>query len=197
ATDPYHQARALADYLRTDPRFDYATVAALPSDPDRALVDFFLFDPAGQVGYCEYFASAMAVMARSLGLPSRVAVGYAPGERLEDGVYQYREKNAHAWAEVFFPGYGWQSFEAPTTLAPVVRLRGEGSVPPINPAVGGVDPGSGFFEGEDLGTVFDLPSFRPVEGGFQAGGQAPDDEARSGSALLARGLVTPPVLVAP
>lgn len=196
ASDPFHQAKALAAYLQTDPRFSYATVAPLPSDPDRDLVDFFLFDPTGQVGYCEYFASAMVVMARTLGLPSRVAVGYAPGEQLADGVYQYRERNAHAWAEVFFPGYGWQTFEATKTLAPVVRLRGEGTVPPIANPVGGVDPGQQFLEGDDLGTVFDLPSFQPVEGGFRPGSQPPADETRNGNALLVVVLLSLLVLVA-
>jgi len=196
ATDPYHQAKALAAYLQTNARFSYKTRAPLPADPDRDLVDFFLFDPAGQIGYCEYFASAMAVMARSLGLPSRVAVGYAPGERLEDGIYQYREKNAHAWVEVFFPGYGWQSFEATKTLAPVVRLQGEGFVPPIPNPVAGVDPGQQFLEGDDLGTVRNLPSFEPVAGGFQPGGQPPADESRSGNALVVVALLALLLLVA-
>jgi transglutaminase-like putative cysteine protease len=184
ATDPYHKAKALADYLRSDPRFTYATVAALPSDPTRDLVDFFLFDPNGQRGYCEYFATTMAVMARTLGLPARVAVGYAPGERVDTGIYQVRDKNAHLWAEVYFPGYGWQIFEATKSISPVVRLSGSGVVPPINPAVGGVDPGQQFEEGDDPGAISGLPSFQPVEGGFKPGEQRPTDEAREGNAWV-------------
>jgi transglutaminase-like putative cysteine protease len=188
ATDPYHQAEALADYLRTDPRFTYATVAALPSDPGRDLVDFFLFEPTGQTGYCEFFATTMAVMARTLGLPARVAVGYAPGERLDSGIYQYRERNAHLWTEIFFPGYGWQIFEATKSITPPVRLTGSGIVPPINPPVGGVDPGQAFEE-TDPGDISALPSFQPVEGGFQAGGQRPTDEARTGNAWVVLALL--------
>jgi len=184
ATDPYHEARALADYLRTDPRFTYQTVASLPSDPNRDLVDFFLFDPAGQVGYCEYFATTMAVMARTLGLPARVAVGYAPGERLQPGIYQYRERNAHAWAEIFFPGYGWQIFEATKSIAPVIRAPGAGVVPPVPPANGQIDPGRRVPEDQKTGTISGLPSFEPVEGGFAPGGQRPTDEARTGNAWL-------------
>ena len=184
ATDPYHKAKALADYLRSDPRFTYATVAALPSDPTRDLVDFFLFDQNGQRGYCEYFATTMAVMARTLGLPARVAVGYAPGERVDTGIYQVRDKNAHLWAEVYFPGYGWQIFEATKSLSPVVRLSGSGVVPPINPPVGGVDPGQQFEEGDDPGAISGLPSFQPVEGAFQPGGQRPADERREGNAWV-------------
>jgi transglutaminase-like putative cysteine protease len=189
ATDPYHQAKALADYLRSDPRFDYDNVAALPSDPEQDLVDFFLFDPNGQVGYCEYFATTMAVMARTLGLPARVAVGYAPGERVEEGIYLYRERNAHAWAEIFFPGYGWQAFEATHSISPVFRLSGTGVVPPINPPVGGVDPGQQFEE-TDPGDISTLPSFQPVEGGFRTGEQRPTDESRIGNAWVALLLLT-------
>jgi transglutaminase-like putative cysteine protease len=184
ATDPYHEAKALANYLRTDPRFKYSTVAALPSDPNRDITDFFLFDPAGQVGYCEYFATAMTVMARSLGLPARLAVGYAPGERVKSGIYQVREKNAHAWAEVYFPGYGWQIFEATKSIAPVDRAAGAGVVPPVKAPPSGSDPGRNVFEGKDLGEVSTLPSFEPVPEGFQAGGVRPSDESRSGNAWV-------------
>jgi transglutaminase-like putative cysteine protease len=184
ATDPYHEARALANYLRTDARFTYSVVAALPSDPNQDLVDFFLFDKNGQSGYCEYFATAMVVMARTLGIPARVAVGYAPGEVIEPGVYQVREKNAHAWAEIFFPGYGWQTFEATKSINAVLRLSGSGIVPPVNPPVGGVDPGQQFEEGEDLGTILPFASFEPVPGGIKPGDQRPTDEARSGNAWV-------------
>ena len=184
ATDPYHEAKALANYLRTNARFTYATVAALPSDPNQDLVDFFLFDDNGQSGYCEYYATAMVMMARALGIPARVAVGYAPGVALEPGVYQVREKNAHAWAEVFFPGYGWQIFEATRSINPVLRPSGSGIVPPINPPIGGVDPGQQFEEGQDLGTILPLGSFQPVPGGIKPGDQRPTDQARAGNAWV-------------
>ena len=190
ATDPYHKAKALADYLRSNPRFTYSTVAALPSDPNQDLVDFFLFDQNGQAGYCEYFATTMAVMARTVGLPSRVAVGYAPGERVDDGLYQVRDKNAHLWAEVYFPGYGWQIFEATKSVAPPVRLSGSGIVPPINLPVGGVDAGQEFEEGDNYGDINTLPSYQPVEGGFQPGGQRPDEETREGNAWVILILLT-------
>ena len=67
----------------------------------------------------------MAVMARSLGLPARVAVGYAPGERVDEGIFQYRKKNAHAWAEIYFPRYGWQIFESTHSIAKADRLARE------------------------------------------------------------------------
>jgi transglutaminase-like putative cysteine protease len=185
ATDPYHEARALADYLRSTGPFTYSTVAPLPSDPNRDFVDFFLFDKDGQRGYCEYFASAMAVMARTLGIPARVAVGYAPGERIATGVYEYRERNAHAWTEIFFPGYGWQIFEATKSLAPVIRLPGSGVVPPVPPPAPGVDPGTRFGEGKVQGLVDGgLPSFQPVPGGVRPGEVRSPDDNRNGNAWL-------------
>ena len=189
--DPYHAAYALANYLRSDPSFRYATIAALPSDPDRDLVDFFLFDPVrGRAGYCEYFATAMAMMARSVGLPARVAVGYAPGERIADGIYQYRERNAHAWAEIFFPGYGWQVFEATHSIAPVVRLSGGPAVPPvINPGSNGVNGGLGGFDETEPGEISSLPSFQPQAGGFRPGDDPPAVETRNGNALVVVGLL--------
>ena len=79
ADNDYERAEALADYLRLDESFTYATKAEMPGN-DQDFVDFFLFDPrANRTGYCEYYATAMAVMARSVGLPARVAVGFAPG----------------------------------------------------------------------------------------------------------------------
>jgi transglutaminase-like putative cysteine protease len=126
----------------------------------------------------------MTVMARTLGLPARVAVGYAPGDRVRVGVYEVREKNAHAWAEIYFPGYGWQIFEATKSIAPVDRAAGAGVVPPVQPPPSGSDAGKNAFEGKDLGEVSTLPSFEPVPEGFQAGGQKPSDDARSGNAWV-------------
>ena len=82
-----------------------------------ALTTFVLED---RVGYCEYFATAMAVMLRQTGIPARVAVGFLPGERVgaadpTDGTgldeYLITTGDAHAWVEVLFPGYGWITFE--------------------------------------------------------------------------------------
>jgi hypothetical protein len=72
-------------------------------------VDFFLFEL--QQGYCDYYATAMTVMARSLGLPARLGVGFlsqAPDEDGEQTIYQI---NGHSWSEIYFAGYGWVEFE--------------------------------------------------------------------------------------
>ncbi|MFO8075495.1 MAG: transglutaminaseTgpA domain-containing protein [Egibacteraceae bacterium] len=74
-----------------------------------ALVDFL----EARVGYCEQFAATMALMLRTLDVPSRVAVGYTPGELVDadEGVWQVSDANAHAWVEVLLPGAGWVPFE--------------------------------------------------------------------------------------
>ncbi|HUH16843.1 MAG TPA: transglutaminaseTgpA domain-containing protein, partial [Methylomirabilota bacterium] len=141
ARNPYEQAKALADFLSRHASFTYETTAAV-APTGRDMVDFFLFDPeANRTGYCQYYASAMVLMARSLGLPARVAVGFAPGERQDDGTYLVREANAHAWAEIYFPGYGWQIFEATKSIrSGFVRLSGDpaNALPPQIPP--GLDP---------------------------------------------------------
>ncbi|MCQ3978107.1 MAG: hypothetical protein DPW09_32175 [Anaerolineae bacterium] len=108
---PYDRARAIESYLRTLP-YDLN----LPPPPNRDVVDYFLFDL--RRGYCDYYASAMVVLARAAGIPARLVVGYAGGEfDPAQGRYRVSEADAHAWAEVYFPGYGWIEFE-PTAARP-------------------------------------------------------------------------------
>lgn len=118
----YEQALALESYLRELP---YAyEVQPLPGDGDA--VDQFLFDM--RQGYCTYYASAMAVMARSLGIPARMAVGYATGEYdPARGLYIVREADAHAWPELYIDGR-WLPFE-PTPARPLPN-RGGGAAAP-------------------------------------------------------------------
>jgi hypothetical protein len=109
--NPYDQARALESFLR---QYPYSLeVSGPPSGRDP--VDYFLFDL--QAGYCDYYATAMAVMARALGLPARVATGYLAQPPGETGVQTIYQINAHAWPEIYFGGYGWVEFE-PTAAFP-------------------------------------------------------------------------------
>ena len=117
AATPYDQARALESYLR---RFDYTLAVPLPPR-DRDLVDYFLFDL--QRGYCDYYASSMVVLARVLGLPARLAIGYAEGRYdPDDGTYYVTGLNAHSWPEIYFPGFGWVPFEPTAGLADLMPL---------------------------------------------------------------------------
>jgi transglutaminase-like putative cysteine protease len=131
APTPYDRARAIETYLRT---FPYnLDVPAPPSNRDVA--DYFLFEL--QEGYCDYYATAMAVMARAAGLPSRYTVGYATGTYdYLTGRYIVSEAHAHAWVEVYFPGYGWVEFE-PTAGLPAIERPTEGDIatpePPPKP----------------------------------------------------------------
>jgi transglutaminase-like putative cysteine protease/uncharacterized integral membrane protein len=114
AANPYEQAVLVEEWLRSNIAYD-DRVAAPPEDAD--VVDYTLFE-LGR-GYCEHFSTSMTVMMRALGVPARTVVGYYPGEYDEArGGFVYRQLNAHAWTEVFFPGYGWVPFE-PTANRPL------------------------------------------------------------------------------
>ncbi len=102
---------ALQDYFTgPDSAFRYSLQTA-PSGGDDALVEFLT---VGRTGYCEQFASAMAVMLRAVGIPSRVAVGFTGGTDFGD-YRSIRTSDAHAWVEAYFPGTGWVLFD-PTPL---------------------------------------------------------------------------------
>jgi len=122
---PYDRARAIESYLRT---FPYNLDLPRPK-LDRDVVDYFLFD-LGQ-GYCDYYATSMVVLARAGGLPARLAVGYHMGTYDEvNHRYVVTEADAHAWVEVYFPGYGWIEFEPTAGVSP---LRRPVDVPPVVP----------------------------------------------------------------
>lgn len=106
ADTPYDKAKAIEEYLRT---FPYTTtIEPPPFDADG--VDHFLFT-LGR-GYSEYYASAMAVLLRSVNVPARLVTGYNAGNQVPDReAYVVADSNAHGWVEVFFPRYGWISFE--------------------------------------------------------------------------------------
>jgi len=118
ATNSYDKASALETYLR---QIEYNELIESPPS-ERDLVDWFLFDL--KEGYCDYYSSSLAVMARAVGIPTRIAVGYGKGEYISEvQVYRVRDNNAHAWVEVYFPRYGWLEFE-PTAAEPaIVRPR--------------------------------------------------------------------------
>ena len=123
AANPFDQAVAIQNDLRQRIRYE-EKIATPPTDQD--LVDYVLFD--SREGYCEYYASAMAVMLRTLGIPARIAVGYYPAS-FDDQYrgYLYRERNAHAWVEAYFPAYGWIPFEP--TASQSVRQYGDNRLP--------------------------------------------------------------------
>ncbi|HEX5912110.1 MAG TPA: transglutaminase-like domain-containing protein, partial [Rubrobacter sp.] len=106
-TNPYDAVLRMNQYLKETYPYD---LSIPPQMEEMDAVEYFLFEQ--KRGYCEQFSSSLAVMARSLGIPARVATGYAPGEYNPfTGYYDVRASDAHAWVEVYFPGYGWSTFD--------------------------------------------------------------------------------------
>ncbi len=125
----YDKALAIQQYFRT---FDYDLNVA-EGHSNRRIATFL----EERVGYCEQFAGTMAGMARALGIPSRVAVGFTPGDEIEPGLFEVRGRHYHAWPELYFPGSGWVYFEpTPNRGAPGAEawtLGAEAQVSAVNP----------------------------------------------------------------
>jgi protein-glutamine gamma-glutamyltransferase len=118
APSNYDKAVALEQYLATHFGYTLELSRTIPQDP---LADF-LFER--KRGHCEYFASSMAVMLRSLGIPSRIVTGFRGGEFNDlTGQYVIRASDAHSWVEAYFPGAGWISFD-PTPAGSVPTRTG-------------------------------------------------------------------------
>ncbi len=131
---PYPRAQALAQSVTARAPTTYDKVESLiawigkhtrystdipPLAPGQDTVDEFLF--GNRTGFCEQISTALAVMLRSIGIPAREAVGYVPGpyNPITD-LYDVQARDAHAWVQVWFPGYGWQSFD-PTAVVPLAN----------------------------------------------------------------------------
>lgn len=107
STNNYDKVKDIEGYLSSN--YPYTLMPA-PTPMDRDFVDYFLFDL--KEGYCTYYASAMTVMVRSLGIPARYVEGYiTPPATVSENRYVITNNQAHAWVEVYFEGYGWYSFE--------------------------------------------------------------------------------------
>jgi transglutaminase-like putative cysteine protease len=212
ASGPGAEASALESYFLAPGRFTYSLTPPTPPGGENA-VKYFL--KTSKTGYCQQFAFAMAVLARLLGIPSRVVVGYTAGTRTGPGPaktgagnYVVKTSDAHAWPELYFQGLGWLRME-PT---PAGTGIGQGTAIPPSYTAG---PGTAG-EGTSKDTVSPLHSqgqdFKPKaggpfnlnhKGGLLANGQA-GKSARKGhsglplllialAALLMIGLITPRV----
>jgi protein-glutamine gamma-glutamyltransferase len=134
----YDAVDAVQTWLDTDTTYDLT----VPRQPDGIdAVDWFLFD--SRRGFCEHIASAMAILLRSAGIPTRVVTGYGPGERNPfTGYFEVRQSNAHAWVEVWYPRYGWipydPTFGVPATTQPWGSLVGQEIFQALGRALGAV-----------------------------------------------------------
>jgi transglutaminase-like putative cysteine protease len=138
--NPYDQAVAIEQYLRKNYRFSL-NVPKVPANRDA--VDYFLFD--SKEGYFDYHASAMVVLLRSLGVPSRLSVGYVlQGAEFDakTGEYRVTEASAFTWPEVYFPGYGWLEFNPTPDYAAISRASAvDASEAPVLSGAANFGPG--------------------------------------------------------
>jgi transglutaminase-like putative cysteine protease len=155
ATTRYDQALALQEFFRDSANFKYTT-SVDPSGSDS--VSVFLDK---REGYCVQFASGMIMLARSLGIPARLAIGFLPGSPSDGGAFVVRGGDAHAWPELYFAGAGWVRFE-PT---PAVQTGPRPSY--ADPAAAPAETGAGGIT---------IPSARPSGGNRPAdpGGDSPN-----------------------
>ncbi|MGH2818375.1 MAG: transglutaminase TgpA family protein [Actinomycetota bacterium] len=124
ASTNYDKVKAIERWLADNYLYD---IESPVPEPGRDAVDHFLFDT--DVGFCEQFASATAVMLRSLGIPARFVAGYTPGTRNPfTGYYEVKNSDAHTWVEVWFPAVGWYEFD-PTFDIPPANADVSSSIP--------------------------------------------------------------------
>lgn len=146
--DNYNKARAIERFLRDELTYNEQLVQP-PANVEK--VDYTLFE--SKEAYCDYYASAMIVMLRSLDIPARFAVGFARGQYDADkGAFHVINADAHSWVEVYFPRYGWIEFE-PTSAQPVIiRPTGDDE---NESAASSTNPFQDFPERDDLLDQFD------------------------------------------
>ncbi len=126
AQNPYDEATAIESYLRTNYKYTLR-----PPEPPRGedRLAYFLF--TSKEGYCQYFASAMGDMLRSLEIPTQLVNGFGPGVfDPSSGLFKVRDEDAHTWVESYFPGYGWITFEPTPDTASGYTTINRGTVGP-------------------------------------------------------------------
>ncbi|WP_028658819.1 transglutaminaseTgpA domain-containing protein [Nocardioides insulae] len=128
----FERAVALQRWFRVGGGFTYSTDVDLGSGPSD-LAAFLEED--NRRGFCQQFATAMAVMARELGIPARVAIGFLTPEKIGSSTYEYSTHDLHAWPELYFAGFGWVAFEpTPSARAPRVPAYTRGLLTSQEPA---------------------------------------------------------------
>ena len=167
ASTLYGKAMAIQDWFLKPGRFTYTTNASQPN----TLGGLLRFLTTARQGYCQQFAFGMAALARLVGIPTRVAVGYTAGTHRANGNWLVTTADAHAWPELYFQGAGWLRFEPTpgggtgqgTAVAPFYARSGNSTV-----------PGSGTGQTQTGGSTGNLPGgpsgVRPGNGRLQAPG---------------------------
>ena len=127
----FRKAKALQNWFRSEFRYSLDAVAEVGNSE----LERFL-SPGGRVGYCEQFAASMALMARAIGIPARVSVGFLRPAPAGAGEWEFSSHDLHAWPELYFPGSGWVRFEpTPPDRAPDVPAYTDGELPAVGPTL--------------------------------------------------------------
>ena len=123
----------LSDDENGDPLFKYTDNPGIPDIPSASKLMYFLFE--NKKGYCAYYAGATLFMLRALGIPSRIAVGFLTVDRSDKnkGWYWYYADQAHAWVQVYFPGYGWLDFDTTVGNSDAQESPQPDGTPPMQP----------------------------------------------------------------
>jgi transglutaminase-like putative cysteine protease len=186
---PYDLAKALVTEFHSS-RFTYSPDISDVDCGQLGVVECFAHY---RIGYCQYYATTMAILLRDEGIPTRVVQGFLPGERNSAGVETLRNSNSHAWVQVYFPTYGWVDFD-PTggnlgANLPTIPL---GSPVPVTPK-----PSASPLAPGDTGEIR-RPTSTPLGAGSTAtdGGDGPNGTAFAVVALLLVGAMGILALVA-
>jgi len=186
ARSQYEQAMMLQRWFAAEGGFVYDLNAAAPRGTSD-LVDFLL---VSKRGYCEQFAASMAMMARILGIPARVAMGYTRGSQGPDGRWVVRSRDAHAWPELYFEGAGWVRFEptpagtAGQGTATVPRYARPAAEEEDRPRDGEESPTAPSSSGEAERPATRPESREPADAGDAGRAGAADDGAEDGDRLV-------------
>jgi hypothetical protein len=137
AKTPVDKIIAIRDYFLSkdefgQPLFKYSDNPGIPGLPSASKLNYFLFE--NRKGYCAYFAGATLFMLRAVGIPSRVAAGFLTIDRSSKnpGWYWFYEDQAHAWTQVFFPGFGWIDFDTTVPDVNTQQAPQPDETPPLN-----------------------------------------------------------------
>ncbi|HTN17162.1 MAG TPA: transglutaminase-like domain-containing protein [Chitinophagaceae bacterium] len=138
AKTPVDKVLAIRDYFLSkdedgNPLYSYTDNPGVPDIPSASKLMYFLFD--NHKGYCAYYAGATLFMLRSLGIPSRITVGFLTIDRSDKnkGWYWYYADQAHAWVQVYFPGYGWLDFDTTVGDDEAQQSPSPDGTPPMQP----------------------------------------------------------------
>jgi hypothetical protein len=196
AATPFDTARAIETWLKTNKEYSWGA-----DRPEGDLVDAFLFSM--DRGYCVHYATAMAVLLRTLDIPARFTTGYTPGERVRENRWVVRGFDSHAWVEVYFPDVGWITFD-PTPTTPRRDMEAERLEEARTEGVQGVDTDETRSNDSSLNASTTDPVLTPLgqvqtapsDGATETVPETPDGSSNPNASLGSDGTVGLPLRIA-